>query len=336
MPEAGQALRLITFENVPAPPIPARIQQELTRLGGVIPPGFGRFSGKPVLKLVWGQTETAFENGKERLRFIDQDIDPVFTKRVFRLTDKGQMELSKWAQKRSQKMQEAFDLCKWDEYHALLFSPMEYFLKRHIPATEWAQLPATSSFEDTARLLPPGWHYFEDMPEMVEIGSANYFVVGWLPGPEIDEKWNWEINRFGKNPLLEFRGDEHFVDILGEYPQYGDWFNVLLKIEDAAGGYAQPDEHNCLEVMRKRFRDAGKRNNFDKSKAGRVKNRLGNALKREELACAARKDRLRETFHERGQIVGTGENVRVIPRDRRTKWGKPKEIIIAGQQGNKE
>jgi hypothetical protein len=313
------AILAVELKNNPAPYVPPFIQNELTKLGGTVGPGFGRFTGKPRVTLLWGQTTRAFECGKQRIRFVDPKIDPIFEKQAFRITPEGIKQLGKLQRIAAKRREAALKSADWDTYHALLFAPAEYFLKKFIPVKEWARLAIGSSFEETARLLPDGWTYFEDIPTITEIGCPNFYAVQWIPGPQIDEKWNWQMNRFGQNPLMEFGGDERFVDIIGPYPQYGEYWNILLKIEAENGGYAQPDEHNCLDPIRKMFAEARKAK--PKSKTETIEDRLVTTVHNQQLASAARTRRTIDTLMAEANIVrhGKSKNVRIFPKDRSIK-----------------
>lgn len=331
MEPGNAAVRLVELKNHPAPAVPQKIRDRIRELGGVVPGGFGPYAGKPVIELLWGQTATAFECGKNRTRFVDPHIDPIFKTRAFRLSENGMSELAKYERIRKRKMGEALKESRWDDYHALLFAPMSYFLRRFVPVADWEELPLGSSYEATAKLLPEGWSYFEDIPEVTEIGCPNFYAVQWLPGPQIDEQWNWETNRFGNNALLEFRGDDRFVDILGPWPRYGYYWNVLFKIEAENGGFAMPDEHNCLEPLRRMLEDA--RSAKKKDTGQRIKKRYEDTVGRERLASAARSKKRKEFLMEKGRIIRVGNMARIYPADDAINWGKPTETIIADKDG---
>jgi hypothetical protein len=329
-------VRAVQLSNSPAPDNAdiRRVREELRRIGGVVPPGFGKFSGKNMIDLLWGQSETAFDAGKVRIRFWDNQVLPVYTRRAFRVTSKAVEIINKYAAFRERKMRgilERYHLSgtlsaeENADYHALLFMPTEYILKSFVQPAEWEKLKVdnTTRREEIARLLPDNWFYLEDLPIVEEIGCPCFFVVQWCPPPAIDSRKNWERNRYGVQPIADLNGTEHFVDILGEYPKHGFYHNVLLKIQDGAGGYALPGEQNCLAEVRRMVDEARRRTVRESKTSTRVKNRAEREMEKIELASAARGETRREIMLEEGQVHIVGKTARIFPKKpKRPYWGK--------------
>lgn len=329
------AVRGVKLQNEPAPDNSdiRRVREELARLGGLIPPGFGKYSKKPMLALLWGQSEKVFEAGRERIRFFDQEVLPVYTRRAFRVTSKALETVNRYNAFRRRVMDDIVEryltvgkLSAEDNqnYHALLFMPTAYLLRRHVPVSEWEQLKIDNSTrpEEIARLLPDGWHYLEDLAEVEEIGTPCFYVVQWCPPNAIDSRKNWDANRYGVQPIIDLNGTEHFVDILGEYPTYGAYWNVLLKIDDGKGGYELPGEQNCLAPIREKM-DAARRRTVQESKTGyRVQKRAEREGEKMALASAARSEHRKGVLMEEGQVHIVGSTARIFPKKRRPYWGK--------------
>lgn len=308
--------------NQPAPAVDSYIAEELTRLGGLVPEGYGVHSGKPAIILLWGQTATAFEAGRMRLRFYDQDSDPVYRDRKYRVTAAGMEQLRNLIAVKTAKLAEAYKTGDWQTYHALLFTSLEYFFEKHIPPSEWERLPEDSSYERTAKLLPDGWFYLEDVPEVTEIGAPNFFVCRWVPPFLIDTPENWERARFGVQPIIDFKGQMQFVDILGEYPRHGEYFDVMLKIEGS------PTRQNCLEPIERLLYEARRRDRNQSRAEVRTADRRRAAMEIEAESAKANRALIEEMIHEKGRIIVRGQTATVYRRDGSgAVKRKPKEVI---------
>ena len=345
MSETG-AIRAVKLANHPAPDNTdiRRVRAALREIGGLIPPGFGEFSGKPMIDLLWGQSEKVFEAGKMRIRFWDNQVLPVYTRRAFRVTAKALEVINRYAAYRKARMDRVLNdfyltgkMSADDNaaYHALLFMPTEYILKRHVPQSEWEKLKVDNNTrqEEIARLLPDGWLYLEDLPIVEEIGCECFFVVQWCPPNAIDSRSNWARNRFGKQAVIDLNGAEHFVDILGEYPKYGMYWNVLLKIDDRQGGYAVPSEQNCLEPVRKMIFEARHRSRQESKTGYRVRKRQEREGEKMELASAARSEERRAMMMDAGQVHVVGKTARIFPKKKvRKSYSIPKKIRKKGKR----
>ncbi len=310
-----------------APPIiGSQVQRSLTRIGGLIPQGNGRFSGQPIIKLAWGQSEQCFDAGRMRTRFYDQKQQPVFKRTAYAITLEGQTVLRKYLERKEAALIDAFAEKDYPLYHTLLFLKHRHFLDNYIPTFQWKEVPTGLSVEQASLHVPAGWFYFEDIPEVLEIGSPNWFVLQWLPAEHIDSEENWNERRFNFQHVIEFGDDQKWIDSFGEYPKHGDYWNILLKVENSNGGYAYPGQRNCVSIIEEMWHAKIHRTAHQTVIANRVNDRLS-----ANLAKTAKNDKIgREAFrnfaYEQGRVVVRGGTARVFAPE---KYEKRKAKLIA-------
>lgn len=213
-----------TWKNSPAPVDVSDLQRELTKIGGRVPVGYGEISGQPILRIVWGQSETMFLGGAERLRFDDQAIPAIIRQKHFIVTDDCFERCIAWVNGCEQKKRDAFMRCDW--HGATRLYRIHTYLRQKETTLNWKLLEGDRSYEDLARLVPVGWKYLADIPDVVEIGMQAFFVVQWIPPSLLGSERDWSDSRYGWELSLE-TGRREYQDITGPYPKHGAYENVV-------------------------------------------------------------------------------------------------------------
>jgi hypothetical protein len=311
--------------NISAPSISPKIQRELTRIAGLVPSGNGRFSGQPVLKIVWGQSEKAFDAGKQRIRFYNQDIQPIFKRTAYAISKEGFAMLAEKLRQKNDALAKYVDAKMladtWKDenygfYHTLLFLKHKYLLDKYVSTLDWKEIPAGLSVEQTALHIPADWFYLEEIPDVTEIGSPNWFVVQWLSAADIDTRDNWEARRWNYQHVIEFGDTKQWVDSIGEYPAHGEYWNALLKVETKDGDYAEPGQRNCVSIIEEMWHAKKHRPERMTAVVNRIANRLQAAAERQKVKDVADKATFMNTFWSEGRVIVKGKTAKVFPREK--------------------
>lgn len=265
-----------TWGNSAAPSVNVLIQEQLTKLGGLVPDGNGENSGKPILKLVWGQSEQIFIGGANRIRFQDSRIPisaPYTQKyRAFAVRKSVLSRLYGKLAVEAHKRRDAFLSCDWEA--AAKPVSVADCLAEHFAAFDFHKLDTSSTANtrdliNLGLLLPPDYEIVYDGFDYLPVGRQCFYVVEWLPAKVLCSLENWEPERYGTAYSPE-NNDERFLDILGAYPRHGLWDNVVLQIADNVDGlnyeYATPSEANCLEPVRQMLQSRERLSKQEKNK----------------------------------------------------------------------
>lgn len=186
-----------THKNLPAPPIERAIVEALSNIGPRRP------CGCPLFRFAWGQERMQFQRGRMRLLYIDTRIPAVETPRRYL------KRAIRWEIVR-------------EEVGKDLETNMPLFAEREIPIYEKQRV------QDPPSVIPAGWLYEEEIPELEWIGERLYAVELWTPSEYIlGGEVEWEDQRFGmwENPET---GKEEWTDILGPFPKPGRYQTVTL------------------------------------------------------------------------------------------------------------
>lgn len=216
-----------TWVNHSAPWDVSEIQRDLTRLGGLVPPGFGDLSGQPILKIVWGQTEKMFLGGKDRIRFDDQMIPHIIKQKHFLVTDECFLRCVEWAKKQEEKKRNAYLRCDW--HGATRLYRIETYLRQYESSLNYKLLEEGRSVQEIAQIIPVGWKYLSDIPDITEIGKFSFFVLQWIPPKLLGTEKTWQENRYGFEWCLE-TGRQEWQDITGAYPKNGFYEKVVMQV----------------------------------------------------------------------------------------------------------
>lgn len=177
-----------TWRNHPAPHIDERLHKELARIGGKVPGG--EYGGKPVLRFEWGQSEMAFRCGRMRLKYVDANIPAIERPRRYLWRHTSEFD-------------------RFDERGEPVY-------KREFKA-----------IDEVPKVIPAGWFYQEDLPELEWIGKQLWFIAQWKPPDVLGDESTWERHRFDwwENPET---GREEWTDMAGPFPRAGRYEPVMM------------------------------------------------------------------------------------------------------------
>lgn len=201
------------------PAVDTALQSELTRVGGVVPTG--AYAGQPKFKLVFGQTETEFLGGKQRMRFRDARIPRlVRVARYFcsaavaaRLADYakdkpiinefGVFDETRESLAKRMESEPSFEYMKLD---TITLPEKEYRKQKHLPTIA----------------APSNWLFISEIEELISIGRECWYVMRWMAPEDYESRESWERNRFAYDVYIPDVGQEvAVVDFNGPYPENG-------------------------------------------------------------------------------------------------------------------
>lgn len=189
-----------TWVNHPAPVLPDWMHAELLKIGGT------NDYGQPNLCFAWGQERLAFRINRMRLLYIDMRIPAIerhrytFKKLLYVHTERVHLGTN----------QETGEM---------------QFEEREIPKYETFVLDHPPGPGD---IIPPGFIYDQEYPELEWIGQQNFFIEQFIPPDHIlggPEAWERERYDIGINPDT---GVEETLDFLGEWPAEGRYETAHL------------------------------------------------------------------------------------------------------------
>jgi hypothetical protein len=111
-----------------------------------------------------------------------------------------------------------------------------------------------------------------------EIGKQSFFVVQWQSPEMLGSKDDWNENRYDYVYLPETDTDENLVDVLGEYPHFGQYSLPVLriadKISDKVYRYRQPTVDNVIVPMKQLLQIRERLSDYEKSPEHQQKLRM--------------------------------------------------------------
>lgn len=216
-----------TWKNHPQPYDVSDIQRELTRIGGLVPLGYGEYSNQPILKIVWGQTEKIFLGGKERIRFDDSAIPHIIKNKNFLVTDACFTRCAAWMRQMELRRKQAALRADW--HGAARIYRLESYLRQHESKLDYELLSDDKGYAEIARIIPVGWKHIRDIPDITEIGKFSFFVLQWIPPRYLGSEKTWQDNRYGVEWCLE-TGSREWQDITGPFPKNGFYERVVMQV----------------------------------------------------------------------------------------------------------
>lgn len=303
-----------TPSNRRAPVINPRIQEQLTRIGGTVPEGGGDYAGQPVYRLAFGQEEKHFSRGKMRIRFIDDDVEPVFVQERFFVSPEVFARAAEWQTAREKERFDRFLNCDYSIFAEN--KPISSYLKQNESSLDYMQLAdACGSREEVsgnfagiaASAAPADWIYLCDVKEIVEIGKNCWFVMRWIPASSHGGKKQWNEMRYTRDAYVpELNTVVPLVDDLGAFPENGFWIPRLQIAEfpeDENGNlhptnyeYTEPTEANCVLPVIEMLYERARLTNQDKDRAWRAKRSEEQLYERQQSAIAAQERAAEEFF----------------------------------------
>lgn len=281
-----------TWKNSQPPFDVSEIQNELTEIGGVVPPGNGDNTGKPNFLIVWGQKHKGFLNGKMRLMFDDDRIEAKHFPNHFAVTDAVYARAVEWYLAAEQKRQDALMSC--DFQGAQNFPDFADYLELHESTLDYFRLPEDANPKRIAAMIPPGYQYLCGLYSYEEIGRQTFFVLQFQTREMLGTESDWNDNRYGYVYHPETDTDENLIDCLGPYPFHGEHSLPVLRIADKLGDnlyrYRQPSRDNIILPMKQLLMIRERLSKQEKSPEYQQKLRVDNFFRRME--------QVRRTFRE--------------------------------------
>ncbi len=252
--------------NHPAPAINPRIQETLTKIGGLVPEIGGPYAGMPVYRLAWGQHEKHFEQGKFRIRFVDDDQEPIIVQERFFVAPDVFTRCSEWLLNREQDLRNRFLNFDFNVFAetALLSS----YLREKESSLNYMELTEARGTREELEMdylgiasssAPADWIYLTDVKEVIEIGKPFWYVMKWISAQKHGGREHWEKSRYAHNAYVPELNDVlPIVDQKGPFPEYGFWI-PRLEIADYpivfgkptihGATTTEPTEENCIEPI---------------------------------------------------------------------------------------
>lgn len=231
-----------SWYNHPAPRLPECMVEELLKIGGRVPSG--EFVGKPVLVFEWGQEAMAFRCGKMRLKYVDTRIPAQETRRHFLWRSTTELD------------------------HLDRGTGLPVY-KKEIQMLKGSNPPD---------VIPAGWFYQEEIPELTWIGQQLFYISQWKPAEMLGSEEMWEANRYDMWEDPE-TGKEERTDMVGPFPRAGRYEPIFVigtqrtallmrpdsfledkheLIEQSLMCYAEPTREH-IEQVRKAWRERDER-----------------------------------------------------------------------------
>lgn len=207
------------------PYLDPRIQEELTRIGGVVPSG--KYAGQPRVKIEWTADIEQFKCGKMRPQYVEFGIGKVIKKGWF-VSPALNAELVDWFNREAPKYPNPANPLKYSQFFV------------NAPKLEYKAVSnADSPIEVVA---PKDWIYITDIEEYQPKKLEYYIVRQWVGANQLhDSPSTWEKMRYGDVFVPEL-GQKAYVDILGEYPKDGLYLIELQHI------YEQKDDGSVRAI----------------------------------------------------------------------------------------
>lgn len=193
-----------TWFNHAAPRLPQWMHDELVKIGGYVPSG--EYMGRPILAFAWGQEAMAFRCGRMRLKYVDGRIPAQETRRhyLWRTTS---------------------ELDHLDRETGL---PVFKIERRDLVDT------------NPPAIIPAGWFYQEEIPELTWIGQQLWYIEQWKPAEMLGSEEMWKANRYDlwEDPET---GKEAMTDMVGPFPGGGRYEPVFMVAEHRRALLMKPD-----------------------------------------------------------------------------------------------
>ena len=302
-----------TWRNHACPVDLKPIQDALTKAGGLNP------HGEPNFIIVWGQEYKTWENGKMRIHFSEDLVDPIHMPNRFAVRPEVFGRASAWLRKQKEVQKQAFLNCDWNAFND--FPDISKYLKQHENSADYIALP--SDEKDMARLgslLPPGWQYISGLWDHEFVGQQCFYVIQWLPTSGGTPKREWEKLRFGRSYFPETDQDEDLIDILGPYPSKGSYDNVCVRIGEkriwykknirAIGtsipkeyySYKTPTIENTVNPVKELLKIRDRLTSLEKSPEYRERRREDEFIQNNERDMEKWRQELRKMFHDAAPV----------------------------------
>lgn len=295
-----------THRNVPCPVDLSALQKELTAKGGLIPPGYGEMSGKPMFIIVWGQEHTAYLLGRRRLMFPESKIDARHRTNQYAVRPEVYARALEWLTAEHERRKNAFLTLNFAEFQK--FPDVAAYLEKAESSLDYMKLPADAEGARIAAMLPAGWRYVRGLYDYDEIGQQVFFVLQWMPPAFFGNESAWASLRFAQTYFPETDREE-FIDICGDFPRHGRYEHIALRIgtrhENDFFNYKEPTYDNVIVPLQALLRIT--RNMTESQKTAEAQSRA--AFQRERAKQIAETQRFREDFRQRyndAKPVGKG------------------------------
>jgi hypothetical protein len=232
-------------------PVDEKLQGELTRVGGVVPDG--AYAGQPIYKLAFGQTETEYLGGKQRIRFRDARIPRLAKVSRFFVSPEIATKVSDFYR----------DNPLVNEYGVFVERPTlrEFIAKEPsfqsstletvtIPERDYRRFMHVPQFE-----APATWLFLSEIEELISIGRECWYVMRWMAAEDYEKRASWDKNRFAYGVMVPEVGAEvPVLDFNGPYPEHGVYvpFSEIAEYEDESYRnykFLQPDFSNTVQPV---------------------------------------------------------------------------------------
>jgi hypothetical protein len=255
--------------NQPAPSINPRIQEALTKIGGFVPSIGGKYAGMPVYRLAWGQSETHFDQGKERIRFIDRNALPIITQERFYVASEVYSRVAQWLEVKQRMLRDRFLQFEFNIFAHNI--PLSQYLKETESSLDYQQLPDAVGTRQEIEMdylglasyaAPEGWMFLADVKDVEIIGKPFWYVMKWISAEKHGGRDAWERTRYAHDAYIpELNARLPIIDRWGAFPEYGFWIPFIEVADyvqpDGSISYekartAEPTEENCINPVLER------------------------------------------------------------------------------------
>lgn len=214
-----------TWKNIPSPVDLAPINAALRDAGGVNEFGEANFI------IVWAQEYKTWDAGGMRIHFDDENIEAIHTPRRFACRPDVFTRATAWLEKGNARRAEAYMRLDFDGVGH--YPNVADYLKTRELANDYYELPSDETdMGRLARLMPDGWMYIHGHWDFEHIGQQAFYVLQYFRPQEFGGRKEWDELRFGEQYCPETDRVEPLVDILGPFPERGQYENVVLRVAD--------------------------------------------------------------------------------------------------------
>lgn len=212
-----------TWRNTPCPVDLSAIQQEMTRVGGV------NEYGQPNFIIVWAQDYRTWDCGKMRIHFDEEAVDAIHTPNRFGVTPDVYSRCVNWYNEQHKLRSAAYMALDWEGFNS--FPDIGQYLKENELSANYMRLPSEQDdLNALIGLMPAGWMYVNGLHTFEHIGQQCFYVLQWFRPQEFGSPDSWHELRFGKAYYPETDQDEPLIDILGPFPEHGQYEGVPIRI----------------------------------------------------------------------------------------------------------
>jgi hypothetical protein len=255
--------------NQSAPSVNPRIQEALTKIGGFVPSIGGKYAGMPVYRLAWGQSEKHFDQGRERIRFIDLKTLPIITQERFFVAPEVYTRVAEWLEAKQRMLRDRFLSFDFNVFAHNI--PLSSYLKENEAFWDYQQLPDAVGTRQEIEMdylglashsSPENWMFLADVKDVEIIGKPFWYVMKWISAEKHGGRESWEKTRYAMNAYVPELNDVlPIVDRFGAFPEYGFWIPFIEVADyvqpDGSISYekartAEPTEENCINPVLER------------------------------------------------------------------------------------